>query len=696
MSVSFAKVTLAQYNALAPVQDRIYYITDTGEQYLNGLLYKEDTNDYFCVEMVGNEQTALTFQFVCIWQQVTSHPELEYSFDKISWTACTWTNNYTMTPVSIASKGKVWIRGNNTTFPQAPNRYPFSFTSNGLHKVSGNIMSLLDKTCKKTTLSEDEFARLFKDDIKLVSAKDLKLPAMSVPPGAYSSMFENDQELQDVPELPATSVGAYAYYSIFKNCHLVNRIKVGFASWFENAAVDWVNGVAQYGEFICPSELAQTQTFGNNAIPSGWAVNTIEDTTDYLCIDAGNNASQAVVMVTSSGSVPNSISLEYSYDKKNWTAVTLNQWIWFSAQNPKVWLRGNNATINTQEGIANRNNAHYMIFSNYQNIHIPLKVTGNIMSLLDKTCQRDDVPDYCFAQLFNVGTNDPVFALTADSDISLPAKSVGRNGYERLFYKQPLMVKCPEIKATQFGAYACVSMCYSCASLEVAPSVLNIQDIQAHAFEYMFGSCTKLLAAPCISFAEKATVAQHWGDYMFKDDTNLSWIKVDNGIVYNGNNVSGYYVGSNYTYNWLENTVNGGSAIGWVFWYVGASISERSNFVASLSNNWDKDLAIAEAKSPTGDEQVVFKTICPNANETLVLTPSPNNLIRIAVMPIPKSQVAYASVVIDYASGNTVQYNTNLLTLVDPLVEGKRNHCVIRWSNGVAKLFVVDTEDIPQ
>ena len=42
MSISFAKVTKATYDALTPVQDRLYYIEDTGEQFLNGKPYNGD------------------------------------------------------------------------------------------------------------------------------------------------------------------------------------------------------------------------------------------------------------------------------------------------------------------------------------------------------------------------------------------------------------------------------------------------------------------------------------------------------------------------------------------------------------------------------------------------------------------------------------------------------------------------------
>jgi hypothetical protein len=59
------------------------------------------------------------------------------------------------------------------------------------------------------------------------------------------------------------------------------------------------------------------------------------------------------------------------------------------------------------------------------------------------------------------------------------------------------------------------------------------------------------------------------------------------------------------------------------------------------------------------------------------------------------THIAYAEVVLDIASGATVTAGYNL-TLVDTPEAGKRNICVVRWSGGVAKLYVTIVEDLPQ
>ena len=62
---------------------------------------------------------------------------------------------------------------------------------------------------------------------------------------------------------------------------------------------------------------------------------------------------------------------------------------------------------------------------------------------------------------------------------------------------------------------------------------------------------------------------------------------------------------------------------------------------------------------------------------------------------VASTDIAYAEIVLDVATGATVTAGDNI-TLVDTPTAGKRNICVVRWSNGVAKLYVTIVEDLPQ
>ena len=97
--------------------------------------------------------------------------------------------------------------------------------------------------------------------------------------------------------------------------------------------------------------------------------------------------------------------------------------------------------------------------------------------------------------------------------------------------------------------------------------------------------------------------------------------------------------------------------------------------------------------SPTSGSTEEYYTVSPSATYVPVITVSTS--LTLYVNTLNSESVAYSEVVLDVASGATVTADTNL-TLVDEITAGKRNICVVRWSNGVAKLYVTIVEDLPQ
>ena len=96
--------------------------------------------------------------------------------------------------------------------------YAFSTNGTGTVEVSGNIMSLLDQSLQRTTLSEYCFARLFQGAAKLTTAANLKLPATTLATGCYARMFQQCSKLTTAPELPATTLAAGCYRFMFQQC----------------------------------------------------------------------------------------------------------------------------------------------------------------------------------------------------------------------------------------------------------------------------------------------------------------------------------------------------------------------------------------------------------------------------------------------------------------------------------------------
>ena len=97
--------------------------------------------------------------------------------------------------------------------------------------------------------------------------------------------------------------------------------------------------------------------------------------------------------------------------------------------------------------------------------------------------------------------------------------------------------------------------------------------------------------------------------------------------------------------------------------------------------------------SPTTASSEATYEASPSTPSVPVVTVA--SALTLNASTVDSGSVAYAEVVLDVATGATVTAGTNL-TLVDAPTAGKRNICVVRWSNGVAKLYVTIIEDLPQ
>ena len=107
---------------------------------------------------------------------------LEYSVnDGSSWIA------YTIgTGIPLNTNNFVLFRGNNNTFSQSSYNY-YNVTATKTFNASGNIMSLLDKSCKLISLDGKNFVfyNLFNNNNNLVDTSDLSLPATTLATSCY-------------------------------------------------------------------------------------------------------------------------------------------------------------------------------------------------------------------------------------------------------------------------------------------------------------------------------------------------------------------------------------------------------------------------------------------------------------------------------------------------------------------------------
>ena len=121
------------------------------------------------------------------------------------------------TTITLANVGnKVYFRGDNTTVSESFSIY-YKFVMSGKIAASGNIMSLLDKTCQSTRISNNYcFRNMFNNCKSLTTAPSL--PATTLANNCYNFMFGGCTSLTTAPALPATTLANNCYDSMFNNC----------------------------------------------------------------------------------------------------------------------------------------------------------------------------------------------------------------------------------------------------------------------------------------------------------------------------------------------------------------------------------------------------------------------------------------------------------------------------------------------
>lgn len=644
-----------------------------------------DTRDYLCFTALAPSTVAMaTYNDAA----TTYKPLVAYSLDKVNWNILI-NQGTPVSPVSLSTGDKMWIRGNLTDggFSKSNTDYT-RFVLTGKVKVSGNIMSLIDPQCNLLVLPESTssntnytFASLFFNNPALVDASELYLPALEVGYGSYYSMFRSTgitkapklpattldtyayggmfrdcTSLSEAPELPATTVVADSYNALFRGCANLKRIKYPL-SYF-TACASWMQDVGITGVFECLSSLA-VSTRGASTVPAGWTVVRTDqpqsdwdesDSTistyirnkpelpafDYLCIRPQQPTGTIGIDSTNS-SIPN-YDIEYSFDGQKW-----HQYEWTTTTGPKISVSKAYAPVFFRGDNPN----------GFGNIKFVNSYTGVCMmsGCIDSLIAKDGIGD----GKSNINAN------------------VVFDGLFRGFY------------------------------LENTPRLSNMYRVS---YNSTFRDCTTLIYANIvIPYVQGSSMY----DNMFNGCTNLSFVESRINTTSSGN-----------TLYWSNNWLNGaGTSVPSsrkprIIWH-----QVRGETAQGVPSGWQVLYAdIPSDLMPTSDGtdgQVLTKsqsgsawnnpgtskvvsssestyTISATTASTAVLTVS--SALTLTAPASASTDIAYAEVVIDLAVGATVTAGSNL-TLVDTPTAGKRNVCVVRWQGGTARLYVVDTMDLP-
>ena len=152
---------------------------------------------------------------------------LEFTTTETDWHTYTFGQTITLTDAG----DKVYFRNASEDLAKGfskdfMNDY-YQFAMTGSIAASGNVMSLLDKTCLATSFPYDDgkvetpedfnyFVNLFSGCESLTSAPEL--PAIKLTPYCYMWMSKDCTGLTSAPELPAMALSDWCYGGMFEGC----------------------------------------------------------------------------------------------------------------------------------------------------------------------------------------------------------------------------------------------------------------------------------------------------------------------------------------------------------------------------------------------------------------------------------------------------------------------------------------------
>ena len=481
---------------------------------------------------------------------------LEYSLDGKSW------NPYTIRKaIYLLDGGELSFRagetGNERFSKGSWDNYRFIIS--GSVSAKGNIMSLLDRSCRKNAVPANAFFYLFCDCTGLTEAPKLpatelaegcytrmfegcaniskapalpavklaercyekmffccksltkapELPATVMKSGCYRSMFAGCTSLTKAPELPATELAEYCYGSMFAGCTSLNYVKALFTDEpSKETTASWLSSVSSTGTFV-KNKYATWDVRGDDGIPEGWTIESDAGTSDdsqkpnpdeSLCLTFVSSGESTITLIKIGD--PSLITLEYSTNGSIWNPYTIGDSISLLDGEKLMFRAGKDGN-----DYFSLNSSHYYNFK----ISGSVAAKGNIMSLLDRSCHKKIVPSHAFNSLFK-------YCEALTSAPTLSATKLGNNCYYCMFRGCTSLTEAPALPAKVMAKVCYSGMFWGCTSLMKAPE-LPAMELAEYCYAGMFRDCTSLTEAPELSATELASSC--YGS-MFKGCTSLT------------------------------------------------------------------------------------------------------------------------------------------------------------------------------
>ena len=604
--------------------------------------------------------------------------DIEYSYDKVNWTQYTW-NGQTGEVIGQASPRTItYLRGDNPngTYNAVTGGLKFVDVQYGIYQRCGSLATLVSKTGRFFTADPNKqiafdylfdgflgdgiptlpefhcgitYNYTFRNNGGLQRAR-VRIPQVKSSGGIYDGMFSSCAYLRYVEADIGYEAISYGYYSTSwlsnAGTSVSNLFKPTLVWKVNTSYANDLNGAYGYA----PSSW---NTVVVGALPSSLVPSTTSVTNGYVLTKTANGAEWAesqgggdapdgedplwVESESTSGGFAILYTagwigtIEYSYDKATWTSIVLD---------------GTQTTLYTAVPF----NGHHRVYlrknapnTSTQAVYIYgqtiTRVGGNLSSM--NTSYNGTAIPYEFNSLFGHPTSSNS-QLNDISELKVPLRTLGANAMSYLFRG-----------CTRLSETMPIPVVFSIAGMDTTNWTTG-------SWTNAFQGCTQLVRI-CLSQAETASsIDRNAGLYNITDNTLNGVISVENGISYMRVNCTDIAPNGKFS----------ATAIG---------LPLLQNVQVRTSNTLNP-----------GSPYVPHYTVGSGESRTLKL----NDIVMASISG--GANMVYGEVIIDCDANGTVAYNsTYFSTDSDPVVQGKRNWCVYRVLGDKAKMFVVDTQDLP-
>ena len=461
---------------------------------------------------------------------------IEYRKGTDSWTA------YTInTAVNLLNGECIQFRagvvGNESFSTSESDYYNINVSGEGTVNLSGNIMSLLDRSLLKDSVPSYAFYKFCSSD-KIVDASNLKLPATTLAQSCYESMFYYCTSLATAPELPATTLTTDCYSQMFQGCtKLTTAPKLPATTLAQSCYFSMFGGCTS---LTTAPELPAT-TLADNCYSEMFYYCTSLTTAPKLPATTLAQSCYASMFggctsLTTAPELPATTLADNCYNSMFYYCTSLT-----TAPELPVTTLANNCYSSMFGGCTSLTTAPELPATTLaDNCYSEMFYYCTSLTTAPKL-PATTLAQSCYASMF-----DNCTSLTTAPE--LPATTLAQSCYSKMFQFCTKLTTAPKLPATTLADNCYNSMFGNCTSLTTAPE-LPATTLEFSCYSKMFQGCTKLTTAPklpattlafscyygmfqgCTSFTTApelpaTTLVNYCYSNMFQGCTSLNYIKM--------------------------------------------------------------------------------------------------------------------------------------------------------------------------